>query len=121
MVMEIKSVEEFTKAIGDEKMGLVIVDFFTEWCGPCKKFAPVYSKMSEKYTNVGFYKVNCEMEDVMEVVEACSIDRFPTFCFFLGGKYIGRMVGADERGLLKMITENSTAPVDAQENKDSKQ
>jgi len=40
--------------------GFVIVDFWAEWCGPCKSFAPTYSKVSEDHPDIVFAKVNTE-------------------------------------------------------------
>ncbi len=55
---------------------VVIIDFWAPWCGPCKSFAPVYEKVSEKYTDVVFAKVNTE--DEQELAASFQIRSIPT-------------------------------------------
>ncbi|AKI80279.1 thioredoxin [Acanthamoeba polyphaga mimivirus] len=106
-VEEIITLNDFSTALGDESKGLVIIDFFTTWCGPCKRIAPDYIRMAEKYPTVSFYKINAENENLSNIVAACEIVSLPTFCFFKGGKYIGRFVNADPVGLEKSIVKSS--------------
>lgn len=106
MVKELKCVPDFAEAIGNESTGLVIIDFFTDWCGPCKKIAPLYEKMAENFKDVCFYKINAECGDVAKIVEVCKVQALPTFCLFCGGKYITNMVGANDKLLESMIVQN---------------
>ena len=103
MVKELKTTEEFANAIGDEKNGLVVIDFFTDWCGPCKKIAPKFAEFAEKYPAIGFYKINADNENLVEVIDACMVKSLPTFCLFCGGKYVTCTVGANEENLEKLI------------------
>lgn len=59
---------------------IVIVDFWAEWCGPCKSFAPTYEKVSEKYDDVVFAKVNTEEEQ--ELAMHFQIRSIPTLMVF---------------------------------------
>lgn len=56
-VADISSTAEFEAALKDAGDALVVVDYSTSWCGPCKIIAPKYDEMSEKYTSVKFLKV----------------------------------------------------------------
>ena len=103
MVVEIKTIEQFKSVVGDENTGLVIIDFFAQWCGPCKIIAPKFLKMSEKHTKVGFYKIDADNNEMQNICTACNIQSLPTFCFFLKGKYITNMAGADDKKLEKLI------------------
>ena len=52
--------EQFNEVISSND--IVIIDFWAEWCGPCKSFAPTYEKVSEKHEGIVFAKVNTEQE-----------------------------------------------------------
>ena len=55
---------------------IVLIDFWAEWCGPCKMFAPVYEKVSEAHPGVVFAKVDTEAEP--ELAGAFQIQSIPT-------------------------------------------
>ena len=57
VVIEISSQEEFDKALDGAGASLVVIDYSTSWCGPCKIIAPKYDEFSEQYKNVAFLKV----------------------------------------------------------------
>src|SRR5689334_17736836 len=54
------TVENFAEKVGGE--GITLVDFWADWCGPCKRFAPVYERVSEKNPDITFGKVDTEAE-----------------------------------------------------------
>jgi thioredoxin 1 len=58
----------------------VIVDFWAEWCGPCRSFAPTFEAASEKYPEIVFGKV--DTEDQQELAQAFSIRSIPTLMVF---------------------------------------
>ena len=63
-----------------EKDGIVILDFWAEWCGPCRMFAPTFEKASEKYPDIVFGKVNTEEQQ--ELAGAFQIMSIPTLMVF---------------------------------------
>lgn len=71
----------------------VIIDFWADWCGPCKILAPTFEKVSAEYEGkVLFAKVNVDAEtDLAQQFEVRSI---PTMVVFKGGKEVDRFMGA---------------------------
>jgi thioredoxin 1 len=103
MVHEIETQDEFDEKVAETK-GLVLVDFYAQWCGPCKRFAPRLQQLSAMYTNVSFYKVDVEVDDLANVVRQESISAMPTFVLYRDGTEVGRVTGADENKLVSLLT-----------------
>lgn len=59
---------------------IVIIDFWAQWCGPCKSFAPTFESASETHADVVFAKVNTEEQT--ELAQACQIRSIPTLMIF---------------------------------------
>lgn len=84
----------------------VLVDFWAEWCGPCRMVSPVVEDLSNDYEGrVKFLKVNVdENQDIAAKYEIFSI---PTLLVFKGDKVIGQHIGATSRDVLKKFLEQS--------------
>ena len=71
----------------------VVVDFYADWCGPCRMIAPIVEKMAEKYSGkIKVGKVN--VDDCPAIAQQYSIMSIPTMLFMKGGKLVDKTVGA---------------------------
>lgn len=80
----------FDEVTGRE--GIVLVDFWAEWCGPCKRFAPVYERSSEQHTDIVFGKVDTEAEQSLSV--QYGIRSIPTIMAIRDGVIVFAQPGA---------------------------
>ncbi|KAF9334680.1 Cytoplasmic thioredoxin isoenzyme 2 [Podila minutissima] len=101
MVKVIESTAEFNELINSDKK--VIVDFYADWCGPCKVIAPKFEKFSTEFTDVTFVKVN--VDDLGEVSQTAGIRAMPTFQTYHKGQKVGEVLGADLNKLKKLVEE----------------
>ncbi|GLC35402.1 hypothetical protein PLESTB_000568400 [Pleodorina starrii] len=80
-----------------------IVDFFAQWCGPCKVIASVYESLAKDHPNIYFLKVDVDCADMASVAEACGITAMPTFQVFIGGAKVDELVGASQEKLKALV------------------
>lgn len=71
---------------------IVLVDWWAEWCGPCKMFAPIYDKVSAEHQDVVFGKV--DTEDQQALAAGAGITSIPTIMAFKEGMLVFRQPGA---------------------------
>ena len=71
---------------------IVLVDFWAEWCGPCKRFSPVYEQVSEEYPDHTFGKIDTEANQ--ELAAGLQIQSIPTLMAFREGIAVFRHSGA---------------------------
>ena len=102
--MKIIDALEFEETI---KEGLTLVDFFAEWCGPCKMLGPVLEKLDEEYPDVTFVKVN--VDNNMELAERFGIMSIPAVFLFKNGEVLDKMIGFRDEYGVKQFIEDSIA------------
>ena len=84
------TIDDFQSTVEDND--IVLVDFWADWCGPCKMFAPIYEKTSEKHADVVFGKV--DTEDQQQLAGSFGIRSIPTLMAFREGVLVFAQAGA---------------------------
>ena len=93
--------ETFNETVRDN--GIVLIDFWAEWCGPCRMFGPVYEEVSTKHEDVVFAKVDTESEQ--ELAGAFQITSIPTLMAVREGVVLYSQAGAlPQADLEKLVT-----------------
>lgn len=94
--------EDFDSVINS---GIVLIDFFADWCGPCKMMEPIIEELaSETEGKLVIAKVN--VDESSDLASKYQIFSIPTFIIFKDGKEVERMVGAvGKSGILEKIQE----------------
>jgi thioredoxin 1 len=72
--------------------GTIMIDFWAEWCGPCRMFAPVFEKASEQHQDIAFGKVDTEAQ--LELAQAFDISSIPTLMAIRDGVVLYAEAGA---------------------------
>ena len=96
--------DNFEQTVTDN--GFVIVDFWAEWCGPCKSFAPTYSKVSEDHPDIVFAKVNTEEQQ--QVAAHFQIRSIPTLMIFRDQIIIFSQAGALPEGSFRELIQKAS-------------
>ena len=86
----------------------ILVDFWAEWCGPCRMVAPVLEKLAEEYDGkVRVGKVN--VDDESSLAGRYGIQSIPTLLLFKNGKVVEQCIGATSRDVLVKMIDKHTA------------
>lgn len=93
----------FEEVVGGKDM--VIVDFWAPWCGPCVSFAPTYEKISDKFPDIIFGKVNTEVEQ--ELAGYFQIRSIPTLMVFRQNVVVYSEAGALPASGLEQLIEQA--------------
>lgn len=102
MVQKIYEEEFNEKVIKSDKP--VVVDFFADWCGPCKMLAPVFDTLQSENEDFNFYKIN--VDDNQNLATTFGVSSIPCVLFFKDGEVVERSVGFKTFGQMQDIIDN---------------
>ncbi len=91
--LKTNELNEFTKT------GNVAIDFWADWCGPCKMLGPIFEELSQEITTVNFAKA--DMDEIGEEAMTLGVRGVPTIILFKDGQEISRIVGFQQKEQLK--------------------
>jgi thioredoxin 1 len=91
--------DDLEKTLQDNE--IVLIDFWAEWCGPCRMFGPTFEKMSEKYPDIAFAKVDTEKEQALAAT--FGIQSIPTLAIFRDNIMLYKQPGALPESALEDI------------------
>jgi thioredoxin 1 len=97
---KLNNTEEFDQFVGSDQ--LTVVDFYAEWCGPCKMMAPMLESVAEEELPIG----KVDIDTCADVAKNFNISSIPTLLFFRSGTVVGKMVGSQTKAsLMKKVEE----------------
>jgi thioredoxin 1 len=98
-VNEIKTSQQFEQEVLNSS-NPVFVDFWAEWCGPCRAVSPAVEELSKEYKDkVDFVKVNVDQNN--DLAKKYSVFSIPTLTIFANGKVIAQTAGAASKDSIK--------------------
>ncbi|MDY2883515.1 MAG: thioredoxin [Romboutsia timonensis] len=87
----------------EENQGVVVVDFFATWCGPCKMLAPIVDEIAQENDDIKVAKVN--VDENPNIALDYKVMSIPTLVVIKGGKEVSRSVGVvDKKEILEMLS-----------------
>ncbi|GAX11099.1 hypothetical protein FisN_9Hh190 [Fistulifera solaris] len=107
-VIDIASESAFDSTIKNAGSALVVVDYSTTWCGPCKVIAPKFEELSEKYPDAVFLKVIGDASpEASKLMKREGVRSVPSFHYFVNGEKVDVVNGANAEAIEAAITNHA--------------
>ena len=84
---------DFTEQI-EEKEGLSLVDFWAEWCGPCRIVAPIVEELADEYEDDGLTVGKLDVDSNPQTASRFGVRSIPSILFFKDGEHVDTVIGA---------------------------
>lgn len=98
--MKVIKESEFVNEIND---GLVLVDFYADWCGPCKMLTPILEEINKENEDVRIIKVN--IDDSRFLASYYQIQSIPTLVLLKNGQFLNKMIGFRPKKMIEELIE----------------
>jgi thioredoxin 1 len=101
MVTEVSDIKKYDQFLQNNK--IVFIDFYAEWCGPCKRIAPYIEDLTDIFDHINFIKI--DVDKMEELSNSFKIKAMPTFVIMKNGKEESRIEGADKVKIKKLLSD----------------
>ncbi len=98
-MQQVDSAAEFDQILAANPF--VLVDFYADWCGPCRMMTPILASLETVHTGVKFIKVN--VDSAGELASRFKVASLPTFLAFKNGQVIDTILGADRASVERLL------------------
>merc|ERR1711893_319399 len=105
MVKKLANMAEFNSELESAGSKLVVIDFFAEWCGPCKMIAPKIEELASEKAAVVFVKVDVDENE--EAALQYNISAMPTFILMKNKQKVDEMMGANYEKLKELVEKHA--------------
>lgn len=86
--------------------GVTLVDFYADWCGPCRMIAPIVEELADEMNGVAKI-AKIDIDSAQETASNFGVTSIPTLILFKGGKEVKRVVGVKDKEALKSMIESA--------------
>ncbi len=92
--------ENFQNVVVDSKSA-VLVDFYADWCGPCKTISPIVEEMAREFAEQGLTVGKVDIDKAQQLAVQFGIQGVPTLLFFKDGQKVDQLVGAHPKPIIE--------------------
>ena len=92
--------ENFQNVVVDSKSA-VLVDFYADWCGPCKTISPIVEEMAREFAEQGLTVGKVDIDKAQQLAVQFGIQGVPTLLFFKDGQKVDQLVGAHPKPVIE--------------------
>ena len=102
-IIEIENANVFRAAL-ESTGGLIVIDFFAPWCGPCRALSPTFQDIANSFPNVLVIKAN--VDALPDIAAEYNVSKLPTIVYVRQGREIDRVVGSDRGAIASKVINN---------------
>lgn len=99
-VLKPRTFETFTQLLADNR--IVVLDFYADWCGPCKNASPHFAVLARELPQAKFIAIDVEQSELSDVVEHFSVTSLPAFVVVVDNQTVLRLNGYDSNTMSRL-------------------